>query len=150
MTTTSTTPPEGPKTMPSPAPFEAILRGVHDELVEQEAKWGGLAHDREHSLHDWLAILAGRTGDVFKAGQSRIGHLPGYRLVRRRLLQVAAVAVSAIRAFDAKRMSVPPGHLQCMLCAAEDPHTTTKGTAWIFDADSGEPEPLCDDCREAL
>jgi hypothetical protein len=73
---------------------ECMLHAVRAERETQDAKWGGPAHDEQHTPPCWIQLLRERlalaNGTLILEGAG-----PAYR---RRLMQVAAVAVAAIEA----------------------------------------------------
>jgi hypothetical protein len=149
MQTTETTPPEGPKT--EPPPIEPILGAIAAEVAQQGRRWG-FEHDRRHNLMEWTGILTGRAAKVFEAQRFREGGLDLYRHARHALVEVAAVAVSAIRAIDANKQAASPASAWCCsLCLAQRGGNGPRvpATHWSTDVDTGEPEPLCDGCQGA-
>ena len=94
---------------------DAIFDAIQAEIERQDARWGGLEHDKGHEPFAWIAILTKRLGKAFDASEAwlvtepRWAHLLTDRHVemRRRFVQVAAVAVAAVRAIDA---AVPVEH----------------------------------------
>lgn len=87
--------PEAPS---SPTALDEALRAVRDEVIEQDRKWGP-ENDALHEPATWIAILAGRLGKLFESMEAR-----RFRSFKeewhKRLVQVAAVAVSAIVAAE--------------------------------------------------
>lgn len=72
-----------------------VLQMVEEEVRLQDDKWG-IEHDEKLDAPIWISILAGRLGRVFEAAQQN--NADGYQ---KALVQIAAVAVSAIRALRA-------------------------------------------------
>lgn len=70
-----------------------ILENVYDERKRQHEKWGVQDHDEDR----WIVILMEEVGEVARAIFE--DDPANYR---EELLQVAAVAVAAIEAFDRK------------------------------------------------
>ena len=69
----------------------AILEQVREERTFQDTKWG----EQNHDAGGWGLILGEEFGEACKAALERDGS--GYRA---ELVQVAAVAVAAIEAYD--------------------------------------------------
>jgi len=88
----------------SPQDVADILAEVHQHTVfddvanereRQDEKWGGPKHDDDHSTHDfcrWIKNYAGWADQMADGGS--------YDKSRRRLIQVAALAVAAIESID--------------------------------------------------
>jgi hypothetical protein len=125
-------------------PIEPIWGAIRQEVTRQGLRWG-FEHDRQHTLYDWVAILTKRASGVFDA--QGYSHQGKYRKARLALVQIAAVAVSAIRALDTNKQTSPAGAWCCSLCLPLDKRTPA--THWSTDVDTGEPEPLCDGCKGA-
>lgn len=77
---------------------EKILLETARERLRQDAKWGGPAHDDQHSTADFCRWIKNYTGwaDQMADGLS-------WDKTRRRLIQVAALAVAAVESIDRKR-----------------------------------------------
>ena len=71
----------------------AVLKDVLSERYKQDAKWGQQDHDEDR----WMVILMEEVGEVARAIFDE--NPANYR---EELVQVAAVAVAAIEAFDRK------------------------------------------------
>jgi len=69
-----------------------VLDEVRAERDRQDAKWGGPAHDDEHSMGDFMRFI-----------QQRAGPCPS----RKALIQIAALAVAATESFDRRAASKP-------------------------------------------
>lgn len=89
-----------------------LTQAVTDVMLErarQDAKWGGPAHDDHHSVAEWVQLIEDY------AGWSRVmAGMNSQDKARRRLIQVAALAVAAVEAMDRPRCgncdtAVPPG-----------------------------------------
>lgn len=72
-----------------------LVAEVLSEMERQDKKYGP-AHDNKNHPNDWIAVLSGRLGRVFDASNDAIGT----STFRRRLIQLAAVALAAVRAMD--------------------------------------------------
>ncbi len=69
----------------------AILDEITDERMSQDAKWG----EQNHSTDRWLVVLMEEVGEMSKENLER---RPAH--YREELVQVAAVAVAMLEAFD--------------------------------------------------
>ena len=74
---------------------EAIFHEIVAERGRQNEKHGGPQHDDTHSIYDWVLFMRGRLCD---AAEARGAAAAGIR--RRKLIQVAALAVAAIESMD--------------------------------------------------
>lgn len=72
-----------------------VYTEIHAERFRQDAKYGGPGHDDEHTPEDWLTFIRTR-------GLSAENHMRGGRAdeYRRRLIQIAALAVAAAESWD--------------------------------------------------
>ena len=72
-----------------------VLQEVADERVRQDEKWGGPEHDDTHTAQEWVQLIEDY------AGWARVMAGMGSRdKARRRLIQVAALAVAAAESID--------------------------------------------------
>lgn len=69
-----------------------VLEEIAEERRRQDAKWGGIQHDENHSANDWIAYIAKH------AGAAADGEDPGR--FRKQMIRVAALAVAAVQAHD--------------------------------------------------
>jgi hypothetical protein len=77
-----------------------VLADVAVERERQDAKWGGAAHDDEHTTADFVALIQDY------AGWARVmAGMNSPEKARRRLIQVAALAAAAAESIDRK---LPP------------------------------------------
>lgn len=74
---------------------EAVRR-VLSERERQDAKWGGLAHDKEHSRSDWLYFIERGCARAFQHDCN-----PEEDLYLVEMVQIAALAIAAIEARQA-------------------------------------------------
>ena len=75
-----------------------VLQEVSNERVRQDAKWG----EQNHAIPLWVMIAVEEMGEAAQAG------LQGkYQEYRQELIQLAAVAVAAVEAFDRARKEKP-------------------------------------------
>lgn len=72
-----------------------IETGIVAELQRQDERWGGIEHDKEHSRRDWVAFICREAG---KASADGLRHSQ----FRKQMIQVAALAISAISADEQK------------------------------------------------
>lgn len=69
-----------------------VLSEVADERYRQDKKWGGSAHDDQHRAEDFERFIRAQlTKDIRETSDS------GYR---KRLINVAALAVAAVQKWD--------------------------------------------------
>ena len=76
-----------------------VFAEVSDERDRQDAKWGGPDHDDNHTLGNWTAWLS------FIDEHNRKAFSPdnseeAYDNFRRRMIEVAALAVAAVESLD--------------------------------------------------
>lgn len=88
----------------------SVLLEVHAERVRQDEKWG----EQNHDPALFLTILTEEVGEVARAILDK--DTPGYR---EELIQVAAVAVSIVEAFDRAHGSIAHIERQRAYDAAE-------------------------------
>lgn len=93
-----------------------IFAQINQERDRQDDKWGGASHDRGHFQRDWLGFLRTylkKVADAItrdeKAERGSAAALAAARCYRYHLLQVAALAVAALEAFDANNPHLKPG-----------------------------------------
>ena len=109
-------------------PAHPVLREVADERARQDAKWGGPAHDDQHSVGDFAWFITTRT----------YGRSPS----RQVFVEVAALAVAAIESLD-RRAALAAGErataVRCATCGG----SSDLGAVW-----PGVDERLvaCPDC----
>lgn len=72
------------------------LDEILDERNRQDAKWGGSAHDDEHSPWEWYGILASEMNEVHQSLTIQGDN------TREELVQVAAVALAWLQSMDRK------------------------------------------------
>ncbi len=73
---------------------QAVLAEVEEERDRQNLQWGGPEHDIHHGTRDWAAFLVEHLGKALDS--NRADHY------RRRMVQVAALAIAAIESHDAR------------------------------------------------
>lgn len=75
--------------------LEKVLNDIREERARQDEKWGGAGHDDRHDPETWVQIIQDY------AGWARIMSGQGSPdKARRRLMQVAALAVAACESMD--------------------------------------------------
>lgn len=88
-----------------------VMAGILNERLRQDDKWGGPEHDDGHVPRDWAAFIIDALGQAMNAdtvglipptGDQRFDKAHEYR---RRMIQVAALAVAAVESFDRKTMN---------------------------------------------
>lgn len=75
--------------------MKRVLKTIAAERIRQDRQWGGADHDDEHSTSDFIDFMRGRL-DVAD------GIMTKPKEKRRRLVQVAALAVAAVESMDRK------------------------------------------------
>ena len=78
---------------------EEVLEEIRREQYRQAVRWGGLAHDVQHGHRDWTAFIVRMLGQAEVAAEG--DHPADYR---RRMVQVAALAISAVESTEAARL----------------------------------------------
>ena len=126
-----------PPVVPPPSAIDLAigraLTEVKQEVEAQAAKWG-LEHDQDKTGPEWIALLVARLGKLFDVTQEALheaGAKDHRRVVsswRKRLAQIAAVAVSALIAIDKElgetTLQDSPLALPCGVCGqVRDPIT---------------------------
>lgn len=90
--------------------MENIFKEIREERKRQHAKWGV----QNHSPIEWLPILLEEVGEVNKAVLEeyfKYPEAPGdYSLYREELIQVAAVVVQILQAFDGAQIPNRPNN----------------------------------------
>lgn len=76
-----------------------VLMEVSDERERQDQKWGGAAHDDEHDVYDFVEIIKDYAGWA-----CRMDEMGSHDKARKRLIQVAALAVAAVESIDRKHI----------------------------------------------
>lgn len=75
--------------------LEQILAEIAAERKRQDEKWDGATHDDQHTSEDWHGILTDYAGWA-----RRMAHQGSPHKARRRLIQVAAVAIALVEQID--------------------------------------------------
>lgn len=74
-----------------------ILREIVDERDRQDAKWGGASHDDDKSVAEWVQLI-----QDYASWARIMGGMDNVVKARRRLMQVAALALAACECLDRK------------------------------------------------
>ena len=72
--------------------LEEVIAEVRAERERQDKRWGGVEHDQEHSVTDWVSLLSERLGKVSEIIMASHEYKPGS--TRMRVVQLVAVAVA--------------------------------------------------------
>lgn len=75
--------------------LQQVISDVEDERLHQEDRWG-VVNDDCNTIEDWCVYMSKYT---LKASRSE----PNSATQRRRLIQVATLAVAAVESFDRNR-----------------------------------------------
>jgi hypothetical protein len=78
-----------------------LLTEVAEERVRQDKQWGGAAHDDEHQTAEFVQLI-----EVYAGLARTTAAVDDFKEARKRLLQVAALAVAAIESIDRKHVPV--------------------------------------------
>ena len=114
--------------------LSAILMGVQTEMAIQSQVRGG--HDVD--VATWVARFTEHAGKAFMARTPE-----DYRT---HLIELAALAVSAVIAHDETRLASPPADAGCAFCHLYP--SASDATMWVLDEDDGAPVALCPRCAE--
>lgn len=76
-------------------PIDNVLADVAIERLRQDKKWGGPKHDDEHHMKDFVDFINLKSEGVIHAMV-----ISDPNLLRKRLIQIAALAVAAIEMQD--------------------------------------------------
>lgn len=88
--------------MNSNSTANTILIEVRDERDRQDKKWGGPEHDDKHTIAEFVQWIKDY------AGWARMmASMLSYDKARKRLIQIAAMAVAAVELIDRKHPLVP-------------------------------------------
>lgn len=74
-----------------------VYQDIIKEREHQIERWGDPSHDDQHTVGDWAAII-----DSYVVRLDNAKYDPDRSEVRRRLVQIGALAVAAIESFDRK------------------------------------------------
>lgn len=84
----------------APSSAHGVVLEVIAERVRQDAKWGGPAQDDQHDLEEFCNIINQRTLAMARGFETK-GH------ARKRMIQIAALAVAAVESMDRKKRLHP-------------------------------------------
>jgi hypothetical protein len=89
--------------------MKTVYDDVREERQRQDSQWGGPEHDDRHIPADWLSFIQRkwRAAENEAFGMA-FGHTDDWRKqatadYRRRLIQIAALAVAAVESLDRKQ-----------------------------------------------
>lgn len=83
--------------------MEEILQEIREERKHQDAKWGGPAHDDEHSMYVWVGFISYYLGQSLSSAIKEYGSVKHrYQIFRYHMVKVAAIAVAAVQSIDRK------------------------------------------------
>jgi hypothetical protein len=74
---------------------DAIYFDISSERERQDAKWGGAAHDKHHTVSDWVRFIHEHASKANEAASH--GDI---QRARARLIEVAALAVAGLEVLD--------------------------------------------------
>jgi hypothetical protein len=74
-----------------------ILNEITNERARQDDKWGGAEHDDQHTTTEFCGFI-----QDYAAWARRMDQMNSPDKARRRLIQVAALAVAAVESIDRK------------------------------------------------
>lgn len=77
--------------------MEKILEEIRKERVRQDEKWGGPEHDDAHDIEEWIEFI-----QSYASWAKTNYKMNSPDKFRRRMVQVAALAVAAVESFDRK------------------------------------------------
>lgn len=70
----------------------SVYDEIREERARQDEKWGGPEHDDAHGQNDWVCFIDDKLCEA--------DHTDDDADYRRRLIQIAALAVAAIESLD--------------------------------------------------
>ena len=74
-----------------------ILEEIKKERERQDLRWGGPSHDDKYSMRDFIQWI-----EDYAGWARMMDSIENYDEERRRLIQVAALAVAAVESLDRK------------------------------------------------
>lgn len=77
-----------------------VWKQVSDRRFQQDAKWGGSAHDDHHIPSDWIEFISRQ---LSQAAGFNAAVPPDLDVVRDRFIDAAALAIAAIESLDRNR-----------------------------------------------
>lgn len=81
---------------------DLIKKRVWDDILHerywQDAKWGGSKHDDNHTSYEFINFIV----EYNEKARQCYSNSPDIRFTRKRLVQVAALAVAAVESIDRK------------------------------------------------
>jgi len=76
---------------------EGVLETVRLERMRQDQKWDGAKHDDKHTVFDFIRWIKNYAGWA-----SQMADMNSFPRTRKRLIQIAALAVAAVESMDRK------------------------------------------------
>lgn len=73
----------------------SIYDEIQKERLRQDQKWGGPKHDDTHSIPEWVMFIKD-----YASWARQMTSMGSIGKARRRLIQVAALAVAAVESLD--------------------------------------------------
>jgi len=108
----------------------SVLDEIAAERRRQDGKWGGPAHDDEHSTAEFVQFI-----EDYAGWARQMASMNSPDKARRRLIQVAALAVAAVESMDRRaadngsQPTAAPNLRACPTCGAFDGHYSVCGAA---------------------
>jgi hypothetical protein len=81
---------------------KTITDDILTERTNQDAQWGGPAHDDTHSPLDWATFIANQQEKIAIGAITRGAPYYATPDCRQRLVKIAALAVAALESMDRK------------------------------------------------
>jgi hypothetical protein len=78
--------------------MDKIIEEIVGERKAQDAKWGGPEHDDHHGPDDWIGFINDKLTKAEEAAE--VDETNPDAIFRRRMLQVAALALASIESLD--------------------------------------------------
>lgn len=83
-------------------PTTAVCEEIGHERARQDARWGGAGHDDHHDLYTWFSLMQTRGQMAYDAALASGEETDP--LVRRRLVQLAALVVATVEWLDRQEL----------------------------------------------
>ncbi len=91
-----------------------LLAEVDAERARQDEKWGGPEHDAHHEPAEWAEFIAAYNGWALM-----MARMDSPQKYRRRLIQIAALALAAAEALDRRYDAEATAHGVSAACVPE-------------------------------
>ena len=85
---------------------DAIFAAINAERDRQDAEYGGPTADDQHTAETWVSICVRQLGLAATPDTANAGRHPNPAHFRRKMLQLAAVAIACVEACDRQAPSV--------------------------------------------